>query len=191
MNTESTPREKIQTAAQALGLTIEAQFVPFSQSRNKNEKQPSLNWIVTLKRNGRDILTTDYGAGCAHCPSYNKKPPHAWDRPDSMWQPTVLRWECENGFAATFTTFGFSKSNIPNRLNPIQPDMVDVLCSLASDSDVIDAGGFESWASDFGYDTDSRKAESIYRACLDIALKLRAAIGDDGLRQLREACQDY
>ena len=30
-----------------------------------------------------------------------------------------------------------------------------------------------------------------YRACLDIALKLRAAIGEDGLAKLREAAQDY
>jgi hypothetical protein len=59
------------------------------------------------------------------------------------------------------------------------------------DSDVFNYSSFEEWASTFGYDADSRKGESIYRTCLDIALKLRNAIGEDGLQKLREACQDY
>jgi hypothetical protein len=74
---------------------------------------------------------------------------------------------------------------------PIQPNALDVLHSLAMDSDVLDAGGFESWASDLGYDTDSRKAEQTYRACLDLALKLRAALGDSGLSDLRNAFEGY
>lgn len=65
--------------------------------------------------------------------------------------------------------------------------------------EVFAAGGFENWASEYGYDTDSRKAESIYQACLDIALKLRGdialklrgAIGDSGMVELQTAFQDY
>jgi hypothetical protein len=34
-------------------------------------------------------------------------------------------------------------------------------------------------------------AEAIYNACIDIALKLRSAIGESGLSELREAFQDY
>lgn len=145
------PRDAMQAAMTALKLTIDSAFVPWSQSRNKAEKHKSLNWRVTLKRDGREILTTDYSAGIAHAPSYPKL----------------------------------------GRGTPILPDSLDVLHSLISDSDVLDAGGFESWASDFGYDADSRKAESIYRACLDIALKLRAGIGEAGLATLREAAIDY
>lgn len=70
------------------------------------------------------------------------------------------------------------------------PDMADVVASLVMDASVLDAGGFEEWANEYGYDTDSRSAEAIYRACLDITLRLRAGIGDDGLRALRDACQD-
>lgn len=44
---------------------------------------------------------------------------------------------------------------------------------------------------ELGYDPDSRKAEAIYKACLEIALKLRNALGEDGLAKLREAAQDY
>src|SRR5690606_27827140 len=45
------------------GLTVAAVFVPWSQSRNKGERSPSLNWRVTLQCKGRDVLTCDYSAG--------------------------------------------------------------------------------------------------------------------------------
>jgi hypothetical protein len=61
----------------------------------------------------------------------------------------------------------------------------------ATMTSVLDSGSFEEWAADYGFDTDSRKAETTYRACLDIALKLRNGIGEDGLRKLQEAFQDY
>lgn len=190
--TTRTPAQNIEAAALALGITMEAKFVPWSQSRNKGEKHPSLNWLVTFKRSGREFLATDYSAGCGHCPSYNKKPPHNWDRSDRDWQPTVLRWECENGYAATFSGFiGFSRSNIPTKRAHIEPELAGVLASLVLDSSVIDAGGFDAWAREYGYATDSRKAEAIYNACLETALKMRAALGDKGMEMLRNACQDY
>ncbi|TIW00620.1 MAG: hypothetical protein E5V77_09360 [Mesorhizobium sp.] len=75
-----------------------------------------------------------------------------------------------------------------NTRKPIPaPSIGDVLQSLARDSDVLDAGGFESWAADYGYDTDSRAAESIYRACLEIAMKLRAGLGESLLAEIRLA----
>ena len=42
-----------------------------------------------------------------------------------------------------------------------------------------------------GYDPDSRKAEGIYRACLELALKLRNGLGEKLLAELREAVADY
>jgi hypothetical protein len=59
------------------------------------------------------------------------------------------------------------------------------------DADAIDHATFADWASDFGYETDSRQAERIYKQCLEIGLKLRAMLGDSTLSELREAAQDY
>jgi hypothetical protein len=73
----------------------------------------------------------------------------------------------------------------------IMPDACDVLHSLLMDSEVLDSNSFESWASDFGYDPDSRKAESIYRACLEIGLKVRNGLGESIVAELRAAFQDY
>lgn len=171
----------IEAIAADLGLTLESEFVPFSKSRNASEKQPSLNWKVTLKRNGRPILTTDYMAGSGHCPAYKQG-----DR--SIARVDAVKAECELGLTCRIDAGGYP---ISMRSKPILPNFADVLHSLASDADVIDAGGFEEWAGNLGYDTDSRKAEATYRACLDIALKLRSGLGDDGLAKLREATQDY
>ena len=182
-------KTKIAAVLTGMGLTITAKFVPFSQSRNKDEKTPSLNWKVTVQRNGRDVMECDWMAGCGHCPSYGKPVPQGWERNPKSWQPEVIAYECESGFPGRF--HHWARGFHGDKAKPIMPDLVDVMASLTMDSSVLDAGGFEDWAADFGYDPDSRKAESIYRACLDNALKLRAAIGDSGMGLLRDAFQDY
>ena len=165
-----------------LGLTLKSTFIPFSQSRNKVERIPSLNWRVTVERNGREVLTTDYSAGMGHCPSYKQGARQTLD------YMSAINHECETGKTARRKWSG--SSTIFSGAD-IAPKTEDVFYSLVMDSDVMDAGGFEYWAANYGFDADSRKAEATYRACLDIALKLRAAIGDEGLSRLREAFQDY
>lgn len=166
---ELTPKERIEAWAQDNAITLESEFVPFSKSRNAKEKHPSLNWKVTLQRNGHAILTTDYSAGMGHCPSY-KSGFHATEE--------AIAWEVEHG-----TKY--------RDITPILPDLADVLYSLALDASVLDAGSFEEWAEEFGYDTDSRAAEGLYRACLDIALKLRNGLGEAKLAELQEVTREY
>ena len=69
------------------------------------------------------------------------------------------------------------------------PTAADVLECLASDADVMDHESFETWASDFGLDTDSRAAERTYRACLDQTLNLRRFLGEDAFAELRQAVE--
>ena len=185
---EQTPKERLAAAMAALGLTVTAEFVSFSRSRSaKADTQapnsPNLNWRVTLHRSARPILTTDYSAGSGHCPA-SKASVKRLGSHGSIDRTAAIRWECEHGKESVNYTFALGGK-------AILPDPVDVVWSLTQDADVIDAGGFEEWAGNYGYDTDSRKAEGIYRACLEIALKLRSAIGDTGLQQLRDAGQDY
>ena len=166
----TTTAQSIESVATELGLSMTAKFVPWSQSRNAGDKHHSLNWVVTLHKDGRDVLTTDYMAGSAHAPSY--KPGKLCVDDDA-----AIKNECENGR--------------DKRRQPILPKLADVLYSLASDADALNYGAFEEWASGMGCDADSRKSEVIYRACLNIGLRLRAALGDDGLAQLVEAVRDY
>jgi hypothetical protein len=60
-----------------------------------------------------------------------------------------------------------------------EPDIASVLDCLASDANGVDnARSFEDWAGDYGYDTDSRKAEKKYRACVSSRDKLKRFLGD-------------
>lgn len=164
-------------------LEYRAEFVPQSKSRNAGDKTPSLNWRVTFSRAGRE-LATDYMQGIGHLPGYKYPTRNSMER-------DYLRRAAENGtyartpsIADNASVFGVRGDKIP------APSMADVLHCLLMDAEVIDAGSFEEWAENFGYDTDSRKAEGIYRACLDTGLKLRSMLGDDLMGQLREALQD-
>lgn len=58
-----------------------------------------------------------------------------------------------------------------------EPDCADVLACVASDASSADQP-FESWASDLGYDTDSREAERTWKACREARAKLIRFAGD-------------
>lgn len=173
---------EIQAVIDSLGLTVESVFIPFSQSRNKAEEYPSLNWSVTLCKNGKPIITTDYSAGCAHCPSYKQGKL-------TISQANAIKKECETGNRYYIRNTGDAERMFP--LKPILPDTLNVIYSLQADADVLNYSNFVEWADCMGYSTDSRQAEKTYRACLEIALALRAAIGDNGMQALNEAFQDY
>lgn len=174
--------EEVKKVLSDMGLTLESVFVPFSQSRNKAEKYPSLNWKVTLKKNGKDIVTTDYMAGCGHAPSYQK-------HKDPYKNRRAVDLECETGFTAKLRPHGDAVFE-PNKKAPILPKMEDVVYSLVMDSDVLEYD-FSDWCGNFGYDEDSRKAEQIYNDCMQIALKMNRSLGTDELNTLREVYQDY
>jgi hypothetical protein len=180
-------------------LTIESVFVPYSRSRNakprpgQDKAWPSLNWTCTLAIKGRPILTADYSAGAGHAPGAKATPfalgLHTAHLSESVARQRVIEWELENGRPGRFMGGEIMPVGLKSK-SALKPVPVDVLSSLAMDSDAIDAGGFESWAGDLGYDTDSRTAESTYRQCVDIGLKLRAALGDAALAELQALARE-
>ena len=163
------------------GLTVEATFIPFSQSRNKASKLLSLNWRVTLLHNGKPILTTDYMMGIGHAPASKLSVREVGHR-NSLIRHKLLEREAETGRAAY--------DAIRPSGAPILPAPLGVIADLLNECDVLDYGAFEQWAPEFGYDPDSRSAEKIYRQCLEHALTLRAALGDQRLAALREIARD-
>jgi hypothetical protein len=171
-------KEQILQWAETYAITLTAVFVPFSQSRFAHEKSPSLNWRVTILTADQPILTTDFTGDYADCPSYNDH---------SIWRQERIKWECEHGYHAIGNDPFFRNP----KSRPFQPDLCDALYSLTGDTDVLNHATFEDWAREYAYDPDNRKVEAIYRAYLEIALKLRNALGDAALTELAEACQDY
>lgn len=58
------------------------------------------------------------------------------------------------------------------------PKLCEVLDSLASDAAGFEsARGFEDWCAEYGYETDSRKAERIYRAVERQTASLKRVLG--------------
>lgn len=165
-----------------LGLRVTSDFVPLSKSRNAGEKHPTLNWRVTLWRGDRKILTTDYSAGAAHAPSYRQR--------QTVDGEAAVAHECEHGYAAHVYPYP-SGHVVSLKSRPILPDATDVVYSLVMDAGVLNFPTYESWAGEYGFDPDSRKGEATYRACLELALALRAVVGEAGLAQLTSACEGY
>lgn len=167
--------DKIQEWAKANDVTISSVFVPWSVSRGYKPKPRlrdlSLNWKVTVFQGKRKIIETDYGAGVGHCPSYKYKTNY------TVFEFDRLMHECERGRDQ------FNK--------PIMPDLSSVLHSLVIGASVLDYGSFEDWATEFGYDPDSRTAHKIYQECLAEGLRLRVGFGEEKLRELLEICYDY
>jgi len=181
---EITPRQRLESEIERLGLTVRSTFVPWSRSRSFKAgaklNDRNLNWSVTICKDGREVLSTDYSAGIAHAPSYVQR----FGRNGyTLDEADALTFETEHGLK--YRGAGFSSRT------PIALHTVDVVWSVIQDAGAIDHPTFESWAAEYGYDPDSRKGEAIYRVCLEHALKLRAAIGDEGLAALRAAGEDY
>ena len=97
--------------------------------------------------------------------------PPTWadDRQDSNWYSVTLTW-------------GRLSMTVPFGMGPAlreEPTAADVLNCLTSDaSGYENARSFEEWASEYGYDTDSRKAEKIYRQVKEQTEQLRTFLGD-------------
>jgi len=82
----------------------------------------------------------------------------------------------------TWMTTYFSKGLL---FNGEAPNVDEVLDCLASDAQGIDQP-FEDWASDFGYDPDSRKAEKVYKNIQRESEKLKNLLGEKAYKTLLE-----
>ena len=67
-----------------------------------------------------------------------------------------------------------------------RPKAAELLECLASDTAGIEnyKSDFATWCGEYGYDTDSRKAERTFDACLHAAGRLKRFLGDDLYEQL-------
>lgn len=66
-----------------------------------------------------------------------------------------------------------------------EPKAEDVLNALSLDASGIEnARSFDDWCAEYGYDTDSRKAERIFKVCEKQAERLRVFLGADLYQEL-------
>lgn len=104
-----------------------------------------------------------------------------YTRPDGLMDGDM--WHYRVRIACGRKSFGlyFSTGKGWNRV----PEAKDVLDSIASDaSGYENAKDFADWASEFGYDEDSRKAEKTYRAVKRQAEQLKRTLGAEAYEEL-------
>lgn len=74
------------------------------------------------------------------------------------------------------------------QLQRITPDVADVLDSLRMDAQAMECSpGFEDFCAEFGYDTDSRRAEQMHRAVMESAGRMQSWLGLRILADLLES----
>jgi hypothetical protein len=85
-------------------------------------------------------------------------------------------WRCVLRFGKRRMTVLFSMGVGHNGKEPTAADVLDCLASDAAG--IVNARSFEDWCRDYGYDSDSRKAERTFKVCEREAEKLRRFLGD-------------
>lgn len=98
------------------------------------------------------------------------------DKKEQEWQDSAFHYKVTLKRGSKRLTTYFSMGAAHRE----PPEADEVLDSLASEASGIDnARDFDDWAAEYGYDTDSRKAEKIYNACKTISEKLKKFLGED------------
>ena len=98
-----------------------------------------------------------------------------WDK-QSEWQQQSNGYRCQLHYKGRQYTFDFWQG-VAHTADPTAEGCLECLLSDASSFD--NAQSFEDWCGEFGYDTDSRKAEGIYKACEKVAENMKRLLGDD------------
>lgn len=155
-------RQELENVAAELGLTVTFEYVPQKYPVTHKVKDMQRKWKVTVHKNGKPILTTDYSEGIGHCDAYPK------GGNLTVRDSLDIRKECEQG---------------PKSGSPKHP--LDALWCIASDCNSLDTtSGFEDWATTFGYDPDSRKAYATWEQINEQYHILKSVIGHDGIDRL-------
>jgi hypothetical protein len=130
----------------------------------------------------------------SHARKLNITRPHVYfeGRPSDDWDASAFHWLVTLTYQGrTFTTSyktgcghvdkasGMATLNQKHDIKRVrEPNAADVLSSLCSDAQA-GAESHEDFCSNFGYDTDSRKALDIYLRCQAIGRDVRKLLGSD------------
>ncbi len=106
-------------------------------------------------------ITCEYGNA--------KATPSTWENTRHHAYRVTLRLGRRTLSTDFFTGIGWNK----------EPSAADVLSCLVSDASSGEHDSFEDFCSNFGYDTDSRSAESTWKECKRTAIRVRRFLGDD------------
>lgn len=144
-------------------ITIKSEMVNNNPHMDNSDNMDNYKCVLTLRGAPED-------PGMTYCRSCGRE-----------WLPGHVCESRKRG-AARMTLY-FSKGM---GHSGAEPRADEVLSCLALDAAGIEdaSGDFDAWCSEYGYDTDSRKAEKIFKTCEHQAARLKNFLGDDLYDQL-------
>lgn len=154
-------------------ITVELQEVPENPTM-EDSREKMINYFVMLKFEGR-LMSLYFSTSLGWVETRKGEPTSmiTYHKPSGDFIKTEWggkRYNANDG--SMFPRYRVKK-----------PTVADILDCLASDASG-DGQSFDDWASDFGYDTDSRKAEETYRTIQKQTKELRQLIGRDAFADL-------
>jgi len=189
MEKDISPEEKLENFIKDLDIKIDYVFIPFKLSKSKNDKTPNLNWkVILLNKNGE--LTTDYTKGIGHLEFEN------FLNIQNVATKNIVNEEVKNavnhGWHFTLKiNDGKVRKTIMKSNNFPNPTIKEVLYSLTLDSNALDYQTYEEWASDLGYEQDSRKGEKIFNTIKENSVNLLKILnGRDNLQKLKDIFEE-
>lgn len=174
--------------AEKHGITVRLTAKPYGEVDRRDEKNPwpHVAYQVELCIGGKAMpITWREGVGLVKLPG--KMPPSLlMSKYGSLYyamrKNPYAKFTDIQGMADIAAAVAVSEKRIPS--------VSDMLCNLSDSLCTFeDAGSFEEFAADFGYDSDSRKAEKLYNDVMDEGRKLKALLGHKLADELLE-CEE-
>lgn len=156
-------------------LAMSAKHVPseYDPKAGKDVFQ-GIKWACMFQT-PRGEMSVPFTQGIGHLPDDVYRP--TWSRGFTNGELDKINHALKTGYVG----------NSSRRLAP--PSIYDVLSCLFSDADALEST-FEDWCGNFGYDSDSRKAESTFKACRETGLDLLRILGAEHFEAMRDAISE-
>lgn len=144
-------------------LDIQSKFVPLSRSRGQSSKYPTLNYRVSLVRNGKVFEEVDYTLGYGYCINAEH----------STGVTPAIQEECESGVGRD------GRRRMP------KPE--EVFASVASDTvGVFNCCHFKEWCEQLCMDDNSIHDRVLYDTAVRVGIALMAMVGWEAIQQLAQ-----
>lgn len=149
-----------------------------------------ITYTVALEKDAREVWRGEYHLGVGHVDPKRAGDPWSFrkDRHLTLQEQSMLhQWQRNPGVRFRDPENHAILAAKLAKQQRVQPSLEDVCCSLMLDGQpYFDGETFEEWAEGLGYDTDSRRAEKIYNACMETGRALQANLDHETLNGLRE-----
>lgn len=183
MKTEiSTYEQQAIDFLQATGTTFEAKFLR-NGKHFEDDKESRDIYEITLRRGNR-IYTFNFGQSIVDSGFYYTKGKQIFPLDRKFLEKDYFKGK-SLGLVGKIKMkdWDFSNNGKSDIIHyPVEPTAYSVLACLQK----YEVGTFEEFCSDFGYDTDSRKAEKVYNAVKEEYLNVCKLWNESELSQLQE-----